>query len=88
MLVEDCKVIMSISLSDLVPNWLKEIPDHLKTQEMLQRGSARRVILIRIFSELFQDPKDVLQKRTQRTIFIAICPPNFQSQEICVKEVN
>ena len=34
MLVEGCEVTVNMSLYAAVPNWIKEIPDHLKTQEM------------------------------------------------------
>ena len=34
MLVKGCKALINMSLSGLVQNWLKEIPDHLNAQEM------------------------------------------------------
>ena len=34
MLVKGCKALINMSLYASVPNWIKEIPDHFKTQEM------------------------------------------------------
>ena len=62
MLIEGCKVTVNMSLSGHVPNWLKEIPDHLNDhldQEDVQRGTAHQTIIIRIFLQLQQEPKDV-----------------------------
>ena len=37
MLLEDCKALMHMSLYASVPVWMKELPDHFKTQQMCNK---------------------------------------------------
>ena len=40
MLVKDCEVPINMSLYASVPNWMWEVSDHLKTQEMCEKQCA------------------------------------------------
>ena len=38
MLVKACKVTINMSLLGLALNWIKQVPNHLKTQKMINKA--------------------------------------------------
>ena len=54
MLFESCKTLRNISLYAFPPNLIKEIPDHLKTQEMCNKAMHIIPDLFFLISDTFK----------------------------------
>ena len=62
MLVKGCQVAINMPLADLIPIWIKEILDHLKTQQMCKR----QFVSARTHQNLFPDasrPRKCVKKQ-------------------------
>ena len=85
MLVKGCKITINMSLSGLVLNWIKEILNQLKTQEMCKKG-------IRISTASLLYVSDKYKSHEMHNEVMLVSPASFylisDYLKMCIKAVE
>ena len=88
MLVEGCEVTINMSMYATVPNWIKEILDHLKTQHMCNEAVRMESYSLNFVTEQYKSQDMCNEAVGMESWSMKFVPDHLKTKEMCEGAVD